>query len=91
MYSKTVMYLGGSNPGPSRSDARYWGRARGALDRLLLALGFVSLVLLVPALWIWLLYSGRFGGGLVYAGGLGLSTLAAGIGLAMIRMLDGRR
>jgi hypothetical protein len=85
------MYLGGSNRGPSRHDARYWGRARRAGDRLLLVLGAISLVLVVPSLWIWLLYSGRFGGGLVYAGGLALSALAAGVGFAMIRILDGPR
>jgi hypothetical protein len=85
------MYLGGSSTGPDRDDARYWGWARGARDRLLLALGFISLVLLVPALWIWLLYSGRFAGGVVYAGGLALSALTAGIGFAMIRILDGGR
>jgi hypothetical protein len=85
------MYLGGRSAGPSRNDARYWGRATGARDRLLLVLGGISLLLLVPALWIWLLYSGAFGAEVVYGGGIGLSALAAGIGFAMIRILEGGR
>jgi hypothetical protein len=85
------MYLGGPSAGPSGNEARYWGRARGARDRLLLVLGAISLLLLVPALWIWLLYSGRFEAEMVYGGGIGLGALAAGIGFAMIRILDGRR
>jgi hypothetical protein len=85
------MYLGGPSPGPSRNQARYWGRANGARDRLLLVLGAISLLLLVPALWIWLLYSGRFGAEVVYGGGIGLCALAAGIGFAMIRILEGGR
>jgi hypothetical protein len=85
------MYLGSRNPGPSRNEARYWGRATGALDRLLLVLGAISLLLLVPSLWIWLLYGGRFGAEAVYGGGIGLSVLAAGIGFAMIRILEGGR
>jgi hypothetical protein len=85
------MYLGGPSAGPSRNEARYWGRARGARDRLLLVLGAISLLLLVPALWIWLVYGGRFGAEMVYGGGIGLSALAAGIGFAMIRILEGGR
>jgi hypothetical protein len=85
------MYLGGSSTGPSRNGARYWGRARGALDRLLLVLGAISLLLLVPAFWIWLLYSGRFGAEIFYGGGIGLCALATGIGFAMIRILEGGR
>lgn len=85
------MYLGGPSAGPSRNEARYWGRACGARDRLLLVLGAISLVLVVPALWIWLLYSGRVGAEMVYGGGIGLCALTVGVGFAMIRILDGRR
>jgi hypothetical protein len=85
------MYLGGPSAGPSRHEARYWGRASGARDRLLLVLGAISLLLVVPALWIWLLYSGRFGSEVVFGGGIGLCALAAVIGFAMIRILEGSR
>jgi hypothetical protein len=85
------MYLGGRSAGPNRNNARYWGRASEARDRLLLVLGAISLLLLIPALWIWLLYSGSFGAEVVHGGGIGLSALAAGIGFAMIRILDGGR
>ncbi len=85
------MYLGGRSAGPSRNAARYWGRASGAGDRLLPVLGAISLLLLIPALWIWLFYSGGFGAGVVYGGGMGLCALAAGIGFAMIRILEGGR
>jgi hypothetical protein len=85
------MYLGGGSAGPSRNTARYWGRASGARDRLLLVLGAISLLLVVPALWIWILYSGRFGAETVYGGGIGLCVLAGGVGFAMIRILEGGR
>ena len=71
--------------------ARYWGRAQGALDRLLLVLGAISLVALVPMLWIWFLYGSGFEGEIVYPGAAALCGLTAGIGFAMIRILDGRR
>ena len=74
-----------------RNPARYWGRAQGVRDRLLLVLGAVALLAVVPALWIWLRYGGGFGPELVYAGGVGLCVLTAGIGFAMIRILEGGR
>jgi hypothetical protein len=61
------------------------------LDRVLLVLGAIALLALVPMLWIWLLYGGGFGGEAVYVGGMGLCVLTAGVGFAMIRILDGRR
>jgi hypothetical protein len=61
------------------------------LDRVLLVLGAVALLALVPILWIWLVYGAGFGGEAVYAGGIGLCVLTAGVGFAMIRILDGRR
>jgi hypothetical protein len=91
MYSKTVMYLGSRRMSRSGQGGRYWGRADGAFDRLLLAVGTVSLVLVVPSLWIWLLYGSGLGAEVVYAGGVGLCILTAAIGFAMIRILDGDR
>jgi hypothetical protein len=85
------MYLRGRSVDTRRNQARYWGRAQGVRDRLLLVLGAVALLAVVPALWIWLLYSGRFRAELVYAGGIGLCALTVGIGFAMIRILEGGR
>jgi hypothetical protein len=72
-------------------QGRYWGRAEGAVDRILLVLGAVSLIGLIPVLWIWLLYGSGFGAEEVYAGAAGLCGVTAGIGFAMIRILEGRR
>ena len=60
-------------------------------DRLLLAVGAAALLAVIPMLWIWLLYGSGIGQGAVWLGGIGLSVLALGIGMAMIRMLDGTR
>ncbi len=54
-------------------------------------LGAIALLAVVPILWIWLLYGAGLGGEAVYAGGIGLCALTAGVGFAMIRILDGRR
>jgi hypothetical protein len=70
--------------------ARYWGQAQGALDRLLLVVGAVALLALVPIVWIWVLYGAAFDGAAIYAFGIGLCLLTAGIGYAMIRILDGK-
>jgi hypothetical protein len=91
MYSKTIMYLKSSKAGPRSHEARYWGRAQGTLDRLLLLLGWISLLCLAPMLWIWLLYGSGLSAGLIYAAAAAVCTLVAGIGFAMIRILDGRR
>jgi hypothetical protein len=85
------MYSRSSRVGSRAHDARYWGRSEGKLDRVLLVLGAVALLAVVPILWIWLLYGGGFGGEAVYPGGIGLCVLTAGVGFAMIRILDGRR
>jgi hypothetical protein len=61
------------------------------LDRVLLLLGGISLVLVVPMLWLWTAYGSALSPDLVWAGGVGLCSLVAGIGLAMIRILDGNR
>lgn len=90
MYSDTGMYLGSRNPRAPDAGSRYWGRADGTLDRVLLVLGAISLLLLVPILWIWLVYGGR-DSGVVYGGGAALCAITVGIGMAMIRVLDGRR
>lgn len=63
----------------------------GAVDRVLLALGAGALLLVVPMLWIWLLYGSGLPGSDVVAGGIGLCVLTAGIGVAMIKLLDGAR
>jgi hypothetical protein len=61
------------------------------LDRVLLLLGGISLVLVVPTLWIWIAYGSALSPDLVWAVGVGLCALVAGIGLAMIRILDGNQ
>jgi hypothetical protein len=64
---------------------------QGKLDRALLAVGAAALLAVVPVLWIWLLYGSGLPGSDVIAGGIGLCVLTAGIGFAMIRLLDGAR
>ena len=61
------------------------------IDRVLLVLGAISLVLVVPSLWLWVAYGGARSPGLVWGGGIGMSLLSGAIGLAMIRLLDGDR
>jgi hypothetical protein len=61
------------------------------IDRVLLAVGAAALVAVVPILWIWLLYGSRLPYSYVVGGGIGLGVLTAGIGAAMIRLLDGGR
>jgi hypothetical protein len=64
---------------------------QGRLDRALLAVGAAALLAVIPMLWIWLLYGSGLPGSDVVAGAIALSVLAAGIGGAMIRLLDGAR
>lgn len=59
-------------------------------NRLLLGLGAIGLVAVIPTLWIWVLYGSAAGSGGVYAAAIVLSVLSAGIGFAMIRLLDDR-
>jgi hypothetical protein len=61
------------------------------LDRALLGIGAAALVAVVPILWIWLVYGSGLTGGGLWAGGVGLGALTAGIGGAMIRVLDSGR
>ncbi|MFL5906761.1 MAG: hypothetical protein ACJ75Z_04090 [Solirubrobacterales bacterium] len=61
------------------------------VDRVLLALGAAALLAVVPMLWIWLLYGSRLSGVDIVGAGVGLSALTAGIGAAMIRILDNVR
>jgi hypothetical protein len=61
------------------------------LDRALLGLGAAALVAVVPVLWIWLVYGSGLSGSGLWAGGIGLCLLTAGIGGAMLRLLDGDR
>jgi hypothetical protein len=61
------------------------------LDRALLGLGATALLAVVPILWIWLVYGSGLVGARLWAGGIGLCALTAGIGGTMIRLLDGRR
>jgi hypothetical protein len=58
------------------------------LDRVLLGIGAAALVAVVPVLWIWLVYGSGLAGGRLWAGAVGLCALVAGIGAAMIRLLD---
>ena len=61
------------------------------LDRALLGLGVAAILAVVPALWIWLVYGSGLTGSGLWAGGIGLCVLTAGIGAAMISLLDGGR
>ena len=62
-----------------------------SLDRALLGLGAAALVAVVPILWIWLAYGSALRGLGLWAAGIGLCLITAGIGAAMIRMLDAGR
>jgi hypothetical protein len=85
------MYPKWRTRGSRASGAPYWGRADGTLDRLLLMLGGIALVGVVPVLWIWVLYGSGFGSPIVSAAAIALCVLTAGIGFAMLRILDGKR
>jgi hypothetical protein len=61
------------------------------LDKALIVVGAAALVAVVPMLWIWLVYGSGLAGADLWAAGIGLSALTAGIGGAMIRILDGIR
>jgi hypothetical protein len=58
---------------------------------VLLLLGAGALLLVVPLLWIWLVYGSGLGAPSLTAGGILLCVLTAGIGWAMLRLLDGGR
>jgi hypothetical protein len=60
-------------------------------DRVLLGLGAAALLAVVPMVWIWLLYGSGLSPGAIRGGGIGLGALTVGIGLTMIRILDGER
>jgi hypothetical protein len=64
---------------------------RQGLDRVLLGLGAAALVAVVPVLWIWLAYGSALTGSGLWVAGIALCALTAGIGAAMIRLLDGPR
>jgi hypothetical protein len=85
------MYPSRSTSADRTHGSRYWGRADGILDRLLLVLGAIALIGLVPVLWIWLLYGSGLGSETVYGGAVALCGVTAAIGFAMLRLLDGRR
>jgi hypothetical protein len=61
---------------------------RGTLDRALLAVGAAALLAVVPILWIWIVYGSGLTGTGLWAGGIGLCALTAGIGATMIRLID---
>jgi hypothetical protein len=61
---------------------------QGIVDRVLLAVGATALLAVVPLLWIWLLYGSGLSAPGIFAAGIGLAGLTAGIGAAMIRVLD---
>ena len=91
MYSETAMYPRSPDTRQDDQGGRYWGRATATFDRILLMLGAIALLLLVPVLWIWLLYGSGLGPGAVYGGGIGLCVVTVAIGFAMIRLLEGGR
>jgi hypothetical protein len=64
---------------------------QGKLDRALLAVGAGALLAVIPMLWIWLLYGSGLSQNAITAAAIGLCVLTAGIGGAMIRILDGIR
>jgi hypothetical protein len=64
---------------------------RQGVDRVLLGLGAAALIAVVPILWIWLAYGSALTGPRLWVAGIGLCALTAGIGAAMIRLLDGPR
>ena len=76
-----------------RGEAGDWRSALpGRLaDRVLFGVGVVALVLVVPTVWILLFYGRALAGGELWVAGIGLSVMTAGIGLALIRILDGER
>jgi hypothetical protein len=61
---------------------------RQGVDRVLLGLGAAALVAVVPVLWTWLAYGSALTGTGRWIAGIGLCVLTAGIGAAMIRLLD---
>jgi hypothetical protein len=61
------------------------------LDRALVGLGAAALLAVVPTVWIWLVYGSGLAGPGLWAAGIGLCALTAGIGWAMLRLLDGPR
>jgi hypothetical protein len=61
------------------------------LDKALIGVGAAALVVVVPMLWIWLVYGRGLSGTDLWAGGIALCVLTAGIGAALIRILDGIR
>jgi hypothetical protein len=64
---------------------------RGRLERSLLGVGAAALIAVVPMLSSWLLYGSGLPESGVIVGGIALCLLTAGIGAAMIRILDGIR
>lgn len=60
-------------------------------SRLLLGTGAAALILVIPLLWMWLLYASGLSALTVKAGAIGLGGLAVGTGAAMLRILDERR
>lgn len=82
-------YLRGSRE--SRALRTAYAAVGRRLDRVLLLLGAISLVVVVPMLWLRIAYGSALSSHIVWAGGVGLCALVAGIGLVMIRILDGNR
>jgi hypothetical protein len=76
-----------------RGEAGNWRSAlpRRRVDRVLLGAGIVALLLVVPTVWILLVYGRALAGAELWVAGIGLSVMTAGIGLAMLRILDGER
>jgi hypothetical protein len=102
MYPDTQMYPpdrkpnAGWKPADARSQDEMALRQalqvfRRSADSFLLLLGGIALVGVVPVLWIWVLYGSGFGSPVVSAAAIALCVLTAGIGFAMLRILDGRR
>ena len=58
--------------------------------RLLFGVGFAALLFAVPVLWMYVLYGTRLPGWGVYAVAIGLCLLTAGLGRALIGMIEER-
>jgi hypothetical protein len=76
-----------------RGEAGDWRSAlpKGRADRVLFGIGAAALLLVVPLLWILLVYGRALAGADLWVAGIVLSGLTAGIGAALLRMLDDGR
>jgi hypothetical protein len=75
--------------GRAREDWREALPRRGE-GRVLFGIGFAALLVAVPVLWMYVLYAAALPPWGTYAAAIGLCALAAGLGRALIGMLEER-